>query len=110
MIRVWQGTNELLLHGTRMNRHRIGILCQIAGAMIAISGLVTAVGRLHLLRNAKEASQLDPIYFPPKLIQSAIIALAGFIAAYILIRVGSHLKSKRQTVLAAGNKEQQTNP
>ena len=80
-----------------MTRYCFGLMCQLAGATVALAGLIPAAVLLNPWRKVDKLSQLDETYFGTNLLKSTAIALAGFAAAYLLLRLGSHLKSKRQT-------------
>jgi hypothetical protein len=69
----------------------------LAAAAVAIAGLIPAAVLLNPWRKVEKLTQLDEIYFGTNLLKSAGIALAGLVAGYILLRLGSHLKSKRQS-------------
>jgi hypothetical protein len=86
-----------------MSRYWIRIMCQLAAAAVAVAGLIPAAVLLNPSRKVDKLSQLDEIYFGTNLLKSAVIALAGLAAGYLLLRVGSHLKSKRQTGPLRGN-------
>jgi hypothetical protein len=80
-----------------MSRNCIGVVCQLAAAAVAIAGLIPTAVLLNPWRKVEKLTQLDEIYFGTNLLKSAGIALAGLVAGYILLRLGSHLKSKRQS-------------
>jgi|GEM_PF-3303668 hypothetical protein len=77
-----------------MKYRLVGIICQLAAVTVALLGSLPAALLLNPWRSAKKTSQLDEIYFSSNLLSSGLIALGAFAAAYILFRVGSHLKSK----------------
>lgn len=79
-----------------MNARRKGIICQIAGVVVGISGLIPTGILLNPWRNAKKATQLDEIYFSTSLIEASLVALVGISACYLLIRFGTRLKQKRE--------------
>jgi hypothetical protein len=77
----------------RQMKNSLGIFCQILAPVVAVLGLVPAGLLLNPWRNAELANQLDEIYFGFHLAKAGIIALAGFIAGFILFRAGVHLKT-----------------
>jgi hypothetical protein len=74
-------------------KNLLGFVCQILAALIAVLGLVPAAILVNPWRNAKLASQIDEIYFGSNLARAGVVALAGFVVAYIVFRIGVHLKS-----------------
>jgi hypothetical protein len=78
-----------------MSRNSIGIICRLAGVAVAFVGLIPATLLLNPWRKADKLTQIDETYFGTNLLKSAGIAIAGLVAGYVLLRLGSHFKSKR---------------
>jgi len=72
----------------------LGIVCQFLAVVVVVLGLIPLAELLNPWRKATTATQLDEIYFNPNLIQSAIIGLVGFVACFILFRMGKKFKNK----------------
>ena len=78
-----------------MNRCRIGVLCQLAAPLIPIAGLVPGAIWVYRACHWLEQDQMYVDSSGAYLLQAAIVALGALAGAYILFRLGSHLKSKR---------------
>lgn len=80
-----------------MSHNCIGVACQLVAPAVAIAGLIP--GAIFVYRSCHwlEQDELVGIYAGVSLLQAVICAIAGFAAGYILLRLGSHLKSKRQS-------------
>jgi hypothetical protein len=77
-----------------MSRYCLGVVCRLVGAGVAMAGLAPAATLINPWRKADKLSPLPEIYFATNMLKAAAFAAAGFLVAYILLRVGSHLKSK----------------
>ena len=73
--------------------YRVGLLCQLLALTIALCGLVPAARVLDPFQGFDATLARQP-YFAAHLLKSALIALGGLGAGYILFRLGSHLKSE----------------
>lgn len=77
-----------------MNHRCAGIICQLAGIAAAVCGLVPGAILLNPWRSSLTVEQWEVAYSEANRIKCAVIALAGLAAGYVLLRLGSHLKSK----------------
>lgn len=80
-----------------MSRYCIGILCQLGAAVAALMGLIPGASFVYRCCHWQEQDELVGIFADVSLLTSVICAIAGFAVGYILLRVGSHLKSKHRT-------------
>jgi len=84
-----------------MIRYCIGGVCQfVAAPAVAIAALapggIWVYRELHwLYEGQQDPGQMYAIYSGADLLEAGIIALGGFIASYVLFRLGSHLKARR---------------
>ena len=72
----------------------IGIFCQIAGAVVAVTGLLPILHIARLSQNDARVGYYDYMYFNYSSILAVIILLASIAAGIILLWLGGRLKSK----------------
>jgi len=80
-----------------MIRYCFGVTCQLVAPVAAIAGLTP--GAMFVYRSCHWLKQ-DPlfdVYSGVSVLEAGICAIGGFAVGYILVRLGSHLKSKHQT-------------
>jgi hypothetical protein len=69
----------------------------LAAPAVAIAGLIPGASFVYRCCHWLKQDELVGIYANVSLLEAVISAIAGFAAGYILLRLGSHLKSKRQS-------------
>ena len=73
----------------------IGILCQIAGVMVSVTGLLPILHIARLSQNDARVGYYEYMYFDYNSVLAVIILLARIAGGIILLWLGSRLKSKR---------------
>jgi len=77
-----------------MNHRLIGRICLVSGATVWVLGLIPAALLLNPWRKANPVDQSESWYFTFNLLKTCLIALAGVVAGFLLVRLGLRVKSK----------------
>ena len=84
-----------------MRNSTIGIFYQALGIIVGIGAVATSAVLEYRLIHINTRSQLDLPYTRAHEIEHVLIAVLGLIAAYVLFRVGRHLKAKPNATAAS---------
>lgn len=77
-----------------MHSPRIGIFYQALGIIVGVGAVATSAVLEYRLIHINTRSQVDLPYTRAHEIEHVLIAVLGLIGAYVLFRVGRHLKAK----------------
>jgi hypothetical protein len=80
-----------------MKTSRTRILCLLAAALSALSGLIPTADLAYKVSHWEARDQADEAYLSAHILEAVIYAIAGFAVAYILFRAGARPKSATHT-------------